>query len=136
VNNFWENEMATKLKRSLQDVVGKETYSVWLNMLREIVPDGRTHRLSVVVAAMLHYATVIAENLDEDAREEASVAISLINATEGGPDEVRRELHDVVKRLFQDAGVTFDRVSKRGEPYSIADEAYNEYCSWYDYPWD
>jgi hypothetical protein len=128
--------MAPKPKRSLQDVVGKETYNVWLNMLREIVPDGRTHRLSVVLAAMLHYATVIAEKLDEDAREEGTVAMSLINATEGGPDEVRGELHDVVKRLFQEAGVAFDRVSKRGEPYSIADEAYNEYCSWYDYPWD
>jgi len=128
--------MAPKPKRSLQDVVGKETYNVWLNMLREIVPDGRTHRLSVVLAAMLHYATVIAEKLDEGAREEGTVAMSLINATEGGPDEVRGELHDVVKRLFQEAGVAFDRVSKRGEPYSIADEAYNEYCSWYDYPWD
>jgi hypothetical protein len=104
-------------------------------MLREIVPDGRTHRLSVVVAAMLHYATVIAGNLDEDALEQGSVAWSLINANEGGPDEVQRGLHDVVERLAQDADITFDRVSKRGEPYSIADEAFNEYCSWYDYPW-
>jgi hypothetical protein len=128
--------MVTKSKRSLQDVVGKETYSVWLNMLREIVPDGRTHRLSVVVAAMLHYATVIAGKLDEDALEQGSVAWSLMNANEGGPDEVQRELHDVVKRLARDADITFDRVSKRGEPYSIADEAYNEYCRWYDYPWE
>jgi hypothetical protein len=105
-------------------------------MLREIFPDGRTHRLSVVVAAMLHYATGIAGKLDEETLEEGSVALSLINANEGGPDEVKRELHDAVKRLFQEAGVTFDRVSKRGEPYSIADEVYSEYCRWYDYPWD
>jgi hypothetical protein len=128
--------MAQKSKRSLQDVVGEETYGVWLNMLREIVPDARTHRLSVVVAAMLHYATEIAGKLGEDMLEKGSVALSLIDANEGGPDEVKRELHDVVKRLFQDAGVTFDRVSKRGEPYSIADEAYSEYCRWYDYPWE
>jgi hypothetical protein len=128
--------MAPKSRRSLQDVVGKETHDVWVDMLRELVPDGRTHRLSVVLAAMLHYATVIAEGLDEDELEDGSVALSLINATEGGPDEVRMELHDVVRRLFQDAGVAFDRVSKGGEPYSLADEAYNEYCSWYDYPWE
>lgn len=128
--------MAPKSRRSLQDVVGKETYDVWVDMLRELVPDGRTHRLSVVLAAMLHYASVIAEGLDEDELEEGSAALSLIDANEGGPDEVRSELHDVVRRLFQDAGVTFDRISKRGEPYSIADEAYNEYCSWYDYPWE
>ena len=128
--------MPKKSKRSLQDVVGKETYEVWVNMLRELVPDGRTHRLSVIIAGMLHYATAIAEQFDEDELEEDSVALSLINANEMGPDEIKDELHDVMKRLFKDAGVTYDRVSKRGEPYSVADEAYNEYFSWYDYPWD
>ncbi|MCI0608597.1 MAG: hypothetical protein L0Z71_06000 [Anaerolineae bacterium] len=62
--------------------------------------------------------------------------MSLIHANEMGPDEIKDELYDVVKRLFKDAGVTFDRVSKRGEPYSIADEAYNVFVSWFDYPWD
>ncbi|MEW6403893.1 MAG: hypothetical protein AB1649_19025 [Chloroflexota bacterium] len=128
--------MPLKSKRSLQDVVGKDTYTVWVEMLHELVPDGRTHRLSVVIAGMLHYATAIAETFEEDKLEEESVALSLINATEMDPDGIKDELHDVVKRLFKDAGVTFDRVSKRGEPYSVADEAYNEYFSWYDYPWD
>lgn len=128
--------MSPKSKRSLQDVVGKETYEVWVEMLRKLVPDGRTHRLSVVVAGMLHYATILAEEFDEDELEEDSVALSLINANEMGPDEIKDELHDVVKRLFNDAGVAFDRLSKRGDPYSIADEAYNEYCSWFNYPWD
>ena len=128
--------MATESKRSLQDVVGKEMYSVWVEMLRQLVPDGRTHRLSVLLAGMLHYALTIAENLDEDELEEDSVALSLINANETGLDEIKVELHDVMKRLFQDADVTFNRVSKRGEPYSIADEAYNEFFSWYEYPWD
>jgi hypothetical protein len=131
-----EKEMAPNLERSLQDVVGKKTYEVWVRMLREIVPNGRTHRLSVILAGMLQYATALAEQLEKEDLDEESVDLSLIKANEGGPDEVKRQLHDVVKRLFQDAGVTFDRVSKRGEPYSIADEAYNEYCSWYDYPWD
>lgn len=128
--------MPSKPKRSLQDVVGKETYDVWVDMLRELVPDGRTHRLSVVIAGMLQYATAIAEKLDEDELEEDSVASSLINANEMDPDQLKRELHDVVKKVFRDADVTFDRMSKRGDPYSIADEAYNEYFSWYDYPWD
>ena len=128
--------MPSKSKRSLQDVVGKETYVVWVDMLHELVPDGRTHRLSVVIAGMLQYATAIAEKLDEDEIEEHSVASFLINANEMDPDQLKAGLHDGVKRLFMDAGVTFDRVSKRGDPYSVADEAYNEYFSWYDYPWD
>lgn len=128
--------MPSKSKRSLQDVVGKETYVVWVDMLHELVPDGRTHRLSVVIAGMLHYATAIAERIDEDELEDNSVALSLINANVMDPDQLKSGLHDVVKRLFMDAGVSFDRVSKRGESYSVADEAYNEYFSWYNYPWD
>ena len=128
--------MRARSRRSLQDLVGKETYSVWVDMLRELVPDGRTHRLSVVIAGMLQYALVIAEKLDENELEEDSVALSLIHATEMSPDEIKDELHDVVKQLFRDAGVAFDRVSARGDPYSIADEAYNEFASWFDYPWD
>ncbi|MCI0608598.1 MAG: hypothetical protein L0Z71_06005 [Anaerolineae bacterium] len=57
--------MATKSKRSLQAVVGEATYAVWVDMLRELVPDGRTHRLSVVVAGMLQYALAVAEELNE-----------------------------------------------------------------------
>ena len=128
--------MARKPKRSLEDVVGEKVYNVWVDMLHELVPDGRTHRLSVVIAGMLHYATVMAERLDDDEMDEGSVALSLVNANEGDPSQVKEELHDVVKRLFADAGVTFDRVSSRGAPYSVADEAYNEYVSWYEYPWD
>ena len=52
--------MTTKRKRSLEEVVGKETYALWVDMLRRLVPDGRTHRLSVVVAGMLQYAYLIA----------------------------------------------------------------------------
>ena len=128
--------MPKNSKRSLQDVVGKQTYDVWVDMLRELVPDGRTHRLSVVIAGMLHYATTITEKLAEDEVKEDSVALSLIHANEMDPDGIKEELHDVVKVLFEDAGVAFDHVSKRGEPYSIADEAYNELFRWYDYPWE
>lgn len=128
--------MVAKSKRSFQDVVGEDTYYVWVDMLRALVPDGRTHRLSVLLAGMLQYALTIAEELDEDELKEDSVALSLINANEMGFDEIKDELHDVVKCLFKDAGVTFDRVSKRGEPYSIADAAYDEFVRWYDYPWD
>jgi hypothetical protein len=125
--------MSPKSKRSLQDVVGKETYAVWVDMLRVLVPGGRTHRLSVVVAGMLQYALEVAES---DA-EEPSVEKSLIDAAEtSDPDDIKSLLHDVVSKLFTDAGVTHERTAKSGEHYSIADEVYNEFASWYDYPWD
>jgi len=129
--------MLSKSKRSLQDVVGKETYDVWVDMLRELVPDGRTHRLSVVVAGMLEYAVDKSMQIKHRNEEEHSVAMSLIDANEAGdPDAIKELIHDVVDKLFKDAGVKYQRVSKGGEHYSIADEIYNEFSSWYDYPWD
>jgi len=129
--------MPSKSKRSLRDVVGKETYDVWVNMLRELVPDVRIHRLSVVVAGMLLYAVDKSMQIKHRNEEEHSVAMSLIDASEAGyPEAIKELIHDVVDRLFKDAGVKYERVSKGGERYSIADEIYNEFSSWYDYPWD
>lgn len=129
--------MAPKSKRSLQDVVGKETYAVWVDVLRELVPDGRTHRLSVVVAGMLQYALAKSVKIKHRNEEEHSVAMSLIDADDAGyPEGIKKLIHDVVDKLFKDAGVKYGRVSKRGEHYSIADEIYNEFAIWFDYPWD
>ena len=129
--------MTRRSKRSLQDVVGQETYTVWVNMLRELVPEGRTHRLSVVVAGMLQYAFELAQKIKNKNEDEHSAAMSIMDATEtADPDEIKGLIHDLVDRLFMDAGVEYERVSKRGERYSIAYEAYNEFARWFDYPWD
>lgn len=129
--------MKTRAKRSLQDIVGKETYSVWVDMLRELVPDGRTHRLSVIIAGMLQYTLEVAEKIERRNEDKHSAAMSIIDAVEeGNPDHIKALIHDLVDRLFMDAGVEYERTSKRGERYSIADEAYNEFARWFDYPWD
>ena len=106
-------------------------------MLRELVPTGRTHRLSVVIAGMLQYTFEIAVKIKNKTEVEHSVAMSVIDAAESGnPDDIKGLIHDVVVRLFEDAGVKYERVSKRGEHYSIAYEAYSEFARWFDYPWD
>ncbi len=129
--------MKRRSKRSLQDVVGKETYSVWVDMLRELVPERRTHRLSVLIAGMLQFTYEIADRIEGKNEDDHSVAMSLIDAAESGnPDDIKGLIHDVVSQLFDDAGVSYARISKRGQPYSIADETYNEFASWFDYPWD
>jgi len=35
----------------VKSVVGAKTYSVWLDLLRCLVPHGRTHRLSVLLTS-------------------------------------------------------------------------------------
>jgi hypothetical protein len=129
--------MTPKKSCSLQDVVGEKTYSVWVEMLRALVPSGRTHRLSVLVAGMLQYALEMAEKIEHRNEEEHSVAMSLIDAAESDYlDDIKESIHDVVDRLFMDAGAEYERVSSHGDHYSIADEAYNEFARWFDYPWE
>jgi hypothetical protein len=127
---------ATKKGRSFSSVVGEETYAAWVRMLRKLVPDGRTHRLSVMLASMLHFAAIIAADQDyeDDAR---SLAASLVEATEASdPSEVEDLIHDAVVQLFKDAMVRFERTSARGDRYSIAEDAYAEFVHWYDMPWE
>ena len=136
MNNIKRTKRANS-RRSLQDVVGEKTYSVWVDMLRTLGPEGRTHRLSVVIVGMLQYTFEIAYEIENINEDEHSAAMSIMDATEtADPDEIKRLIHDLVDRLFMDAGVEYERVSKRGERYSIAYEAYNEFARWFDYPWD
>lgn len=83
------------------------------------------------------YAVEKSAQIEHRNEEEHSVAMSLIDATDiSDPESIKELIHDVVDKLFKDAGVEYERISKRGEHYSIADEIYNEFSSWYDYPWD
>ncbi len=129
--------MPPKPKRSLQDVVGPETYKVWVDMLHRLVPDGRTHRLSVVVASMLHYAYLIAADRQDDESAGDAVAAQLLDSGESGdPEEVAQSLYDLVDQLFKDAKVKHKRTSARGKDYSIAESALEEYVAWFDMPWE
>jgi hypothetical protein len=123
--------------RSLETVVGAEMYRTWVNMLRVLVPDGRTYRLAPLVAAMLQYAVSIAEPIQDDEMDEQSLVRSLRDSYEvGDPSEVKELLGDAVDRLFHDAKVKPQRVSARGVSYSIAEDAYSEYIHWDDMPWE
>jgi hypothetical protein len=128
---------AKKASRSFGDVVGEDIYAVWVRMLKALVPHGRTHRLSVVLASMLQYAASVANPNQEEEADDRSLASALIQATEvGDPSEVADLIHDAVVQLFKDAKVPFERTSARGTRYSIAEEAYAEFIHWYDMPWE
>ncbi|MCI0398638.1 MAG: hypothetical protein L0332_01720 [Chloroflexi bacterium] len=122
-------------ERSLKSVVGSKTYAAWVDMLRHLVPDGRTHRLAPLVAGMLQYAVVKAGAEEEP--DEESVAYSLLEAAEAyDPEEASEMLFDVIERLFADAGVGYERTNARGQGYSIADEIVYEFVHWFDMPWE
>ena len=122
---------------SLQEIVGKETYTVWVAMLRQLVPDGRTHRLAPLVAAMLQYASTLASEKYGDNPEEGSAAQILLEASEAyDPEEALELLSELVQGLFEEAGVKFRRTSSRGDDYSIAESAIYEFIHWHDMPWE
>ncbi len=129
--------VAKETSRSFSGVAGADTYEVWVRMLRKLVPDGRTHRLSVMLAGMLQYAAVMAAANRDKEGDEGSLAASLLEATEASdPSEVNDLIHDAVVQLFKDAKVRFDRTSVRGAKYSLAEEAYAEFIHWFDMPWE
>ena len=127
-------------KRSLEDVVGKKTYRVWTDMLRELVPGGRTHRLAPIVAAMLQYSVKLAleQNDGQPAKaEEGSTAYSLLVAEEcHNMERVLSEIDDLTEQLFDDAGVTYIRHNARGDQYSIIEQACIDFVNWYEMPWN
>ncbi len=120
----------------LREIVGEDVYDVWVAMLKKLVPDGRTHRLSVLVASMLAYASDVAwSNREPD--DEGDPASPLLLASEGmDEEEALRLLKPMLTRLFKDAKVRYERVSSRGERYSILWEATIEFCRWHNYPWE
>jgi hypothetical protein len=122
-----------KRKSGLAEIVGEETYSVWIAMLQRLVPQGRTHRLAPMIAGMLQYATEVATEKYGKKPEAGSVAEKLFAAYD---DNAEEKLLPIVKRLFKDAGVESERVSKGGDHYSVAEEAAREFLYWYEYSWD
>lgn len=129
--------MAHKHRRSLETLVGKQTYAVWAKMLHCLVPDGRTHRLAPLVAGMLQYAATVAYEQYGDNPEEGTVAHSLFVASEAyDSDQAAELLFDMIQQLFHDAKVTYKRVNSQGEEYSIADSIIEEFIHWYDMPWE
>ncbi len=130
--------MATKAKRAgtrlgLQEIVGEQTYNNWLDMLRRLVPEGRTHRLAPMIAGMLQYATVIAEDKHADQVTEGSIARKLISAL----DECdQKGVLPIVESLFKDAHVEYERVSRSGQRYSVAVEAAEDFLRWFNMPWE
>lgn len=121
----------------MSSVVGVSTYSVWVGMLRSLVPHGRTHRLSVVIAGMLHCAATQAAGESGRKPPEGSVAASLLRASEeADPESVAAEIGDLLHRLFRDARVVHRRVSARGEKYSILEGVVQEFATWCNMPWE
>ncbi len=117
-----------------KEIVGAQSYSTFLLILKEIGPDARTHRISVVIAAMLQYA----RSKIPPEYEDGTLAQALVTLEElaGEESEEYELVSDLIDKLCQKAGMRNLRGSSRGESYSIAESAIAEYAAWYNMPWE
>ena len=123
--------------KEFKKIIGKQSYTAFLGLLKAIGPDARTHRISLVIAAMLRYAL---NNISED-YEDGTLSHALVTIEEE-PYLVSEEseeydlLLELIDELCNEAGMDNLRESARGDSYSIAESAIAEYTSWYNMPWE
>ena len=120
-----------------KEIVGAQSYAAFLRMLTEIGPDARTHRISVVIAAMLRFAR---SHLPADS-EDGTLAQAIVTLEEepylvGEKSEEYEIVFDLIDELCDEAGMSNLRESSKGAPYSIADIAIAEYTGWHNMPWE
>ena len=120
----------------VKSVVGTKAYNVWLDMLRYLVPHGRTQRLSVLVAGMLQYAYGIAHKKAETNTKARKLLEILESAYESHEDEYVDGIIEIVEKLFDDSGVQYKRRNRKGQSYSVAEEAIYEFMNWENMPWE
>lgn len=120
----------------IKDVVRSKNYSVWLGMLKRIVPYGRTHRLSVVVASMLQIAYEIAQEKEESNGKARQLSSIFESACEHDEENGIEPLLKITEQVFKDAGVGFKRINRKGQGYSIAQEAVYQFLNWDAMPWE
>ena len=120
-----------------ESIVGTEIYSVFLEMLESIGPDARTHRICMVIAAMMRYTRN--ELIDEYQDNPLAMALIVLDeepylASEGS-EEVEI-LEEFIDELCSKVGMHNRRESASYTQYSIAEHAIAEYSHWYFMPWE
>jgi hypothetical protein len=107
-----------------------------MEMLRRLVPYGRTHRLSVVVAGLLQVAYEIAQEKEESNAKARQLSSIFESAFEHDEENGMNPLLKITEQVFKDAGVGFKRVNRKGQSYSIAEEAVYQFLNWDAMPWE
>ena len=123
--------------KQFKDIIGNKSYSVLLEMLKEIGPDARTQRISVVIGAMLRLALdkCIIDGLDNQICQALTIIDEEPYLTAERTDEYEI-LSELIDDLCRETGMVNYRETARGESYSIAENTISEYASWYNMPWE
>ena len=115
-----------KLLDEFRLIIGENYYESFINLFKEIGPQSRTHRISVVMAGILRFGF---ERID-DHYEEGSLAEALIVVDEEPcfDSEEWEKVLELVDEICREAGMRNVRITSRGHEYSIAESVISEYC--------
>ena len=109
--------------KEFKKIIGNSSYSVFINQLQVIGSDARTHRIRVVIAAMLRFA------LEKGYREgEDGTLCQALLALDEEPylaveeSEEYERLFELIDEICREAGLRNLRESARGESYSVAEK--------------
>jgi hypothetical protein len=126
-----------KMLKEFKKIIGNPSYSQFLNLLQVIGPDARTHRISVVIAAMLRFALEKIYREEEDGELcRALMALDEEPYLAAEKSEEYERLLELIDEICREAGLRNLRESARGVSYSISENAIAEYASWYNMPWE
>ncbi len=123
--------------KEFKDIIGTQSYSTLLQVLKRIGPDARTHRISVVIAAMLRFAlSKLPDDCDEGTLGHALITLDEEPHLAAEDSEECELVSDLIDKLCREAGMRNRRESARGESYSIVENVIAEYTAWYNMPWE
>ena len=126
-----------KLIDEFKEIVSDQHFSSFLALLKEIGPDARAHRISVMIASILRFAV----NRLPPECEDGSIAQALLKLDEEPylaheQSDEHEMVFDLVDGLCSESNMMNERESARGEDYSIAENVIIEYTAWYNMPWE
>ncbi len=123
--------------KEFKRIIGPKSYSTLLQILKEIGPNARTHRISIVIAAILRFAVSrLPADCEEGTLEEALLALDEEPSLVSEKSAEYELVCGLIDELCREAGMRNQRESSRGESYSIAENAIAEYTAWYNMPWE
>lgn len=115
----------------IEAIVGSEMYTAWIDMLKILGPDGRTHRLSILVASMLGYTHQVSIRKKTPLTESFEMAFS-----SGTYEKVLSELYPFVCDLLTKSQIKWERVNAKGQRYDLAEESVRHFFLWRQMPWE
>jgi hypothetical protein len=124
-----------KLIDDFKTLVGPQCYESFLGLLKEIGPDSRTERISVVIAGLLRFA--LNKAYDNQVEGSLSEALVVLEEDPHTDDEKYSDMVlDLIDEICNETNTRNFRTTARGMDYSVASQALSEYCRWYNMPWE